>query len=59
MIEVEWRSPTREIRICSSLVQLVIIGCSETGRGRLGGKWRTIGWEGWGVCCGKPTPPIL
>jgi hypothetical protein len=27
MVEVEWRSPTREIMVCSSLVQLEIVGC--------------------------------
>jgi hypothetical protein len=27
--------------------------------GALGGKGRTIGWEGWRVVCGKPAPSRL
>jgi hypothetical protein len=34
-------------RVCSSLVQFVIVGCLTWDRaGPLGGKQRTIGWDG-------------
>jgi hypothetical protein len=37
-------------RVCSSLVQLVIVGClTRDWAGALGGKRRTISWEGRGV----------
>jgi hypothetical protein len=38
------------------LVEHYLIG-DQTGP--LGGKQRTVSWEGRGECCGKPVPPRL
>jgi hypothetical protein len=60
MVEVEWRLPLTRFRAGSPFssdgIELI-----ENLRpdGPLGGKGRTVDWEGRGVVCGKPTPSRL
>jgi hypothetical protein len=57
MVEVEWRSPTCEIRVCSFFSS---VGNCWMIKLRPGGalRWKveTASWEGHGVWCGKSVP---
>jgi hypothetical protein len=49
-VEVEWRSPTHEIRVDLPLVQLELFYCLTCDRdGAIGGKRRIVSLEGQGV----------
>jgi hypothetical protein len=61
---LRWKSSvgshSRDLGFVPSLNLFLMVGCLTWEQaGPLGEKWRTIGWEGQGVWCGKPAPSRL